>query len=783
MPRTTGFVEYSVEGFDEPFKVSWENGYLSHPTALAVPPGLLYSISPPDVQPTGPHAEAKWTFSQAGKVAAKVTGKPVPLEQFRTASPTTVMAKNTDWQALVTKATRAVIVTIDNKTRYKLDRVDHSLLVGGWALVPPETIAPNSAGQFAAHSTGLIGAVGGTVKYQLSGLADCMTLEFDNPFVGTTKFVGHPPKYLSIGATGEQLACSKITFVIQTKKKKGDTSNKPQFPAFNVMTQNTLLHPTRDGTIPQRAQKLLHGLSGSELEILCLQGLYHEAARNEMTKKLSSRFRHVSQPSGGLLVASVYPILEQSFFPFANGILDDLQTVKGIMGVKINIGSTLPNKILWIFTAHLQSDPSDDKDLHLVKTTRIQQVEACLRFVTKTLAKETKHQDIGVIFCGDLSLTAETDLEGESNVDRSNKKNSKLILNNYLEETPVNVQETVEALAQEISKNTEERQNGKSAEEPRIKCVGDVFRLLASQKLPLVAISQLRAALPDPRNKLMVLMAMTWLSVKQLIIEHLKSSAATQENAKQVYRNVILYTLQLLFGSPNIKVERPYYSQNPSVAVDADSEFDGFWQIIHNKLVTYYKQGLLPHEKKPEYQLVKQLHLLKYQLLRIFEEEIDIFLKEASKARIFKEESPVITIEDFLNMEFKPMHSIWGEFLAYVTPESAVLATVNQILERGQLGETEEYKKTITALKCTDVYRKLHPNVAGYTVMSKQTNIQKRSDFMFYWTSLGDQASKEQKLLTLQPEKSEVVCFDSEGWENQTLVHFGISTKFNIPTK
>lgn len=75
----------------------------------------------------------------------------------------------------------------------------------------------------------------------------------------------------------------------------------------------------------------------------------------------------------------------QSFFPFANGILDDLQTVKGIMGVKINIGSTLPNKILWIFTAHLQSDPSDDKDLHLVKTTRIQQVEACLRFVTKTL--------------------------------------------------------------------------------------------------------------------------------------------------------------------------------------------------------------------------------------------------------------------------------------------------------------------------------------------------------------------------------------------------------------
>lgn len=35
------------------------------------------------VQPTGPHAEAKWTFSQAGKVAAKVTGKPVPLEQFR----------------------------------------------------------------------------------------------------------------------------------------------------------------------------------------------------------------------------------------------------------------------------------------------------------------------------------------------------------------------------------------------------------------------------------------------------------------------------------------------------------------------------------------------------------------------------------------------------------------------------------------------------------------------------------------------------------------------------
>lgn len=58
---------------------------------------------------------------------------------------------------------------------------------------------------------------------------------------------------------------------------------------------------------------------------------------------------------------------------------------------------------------------------------------------------------------------------------------------------------------------------------------------------------------------------------------------------------------------------------------------------------------ILLKEKKPEYQLVKQLHLLKYQLLRIFEEEIDIFLKEASKARIFKGMASLLVISLFLN--------------------------------------------------------------------------------------------------------------------------------------
>lgn len=63
------------------------------------------------------------------------------------------------------------------------------------------------------------------------------------------------------------------------------------------MTQNTLLHPTRDGTIPQRAQKLLHGLSGSELEILCLQGKYSDLISVHRTLPFPEFFRASSNPS------------------------------------------------------------------------------------------------------------------------------------------------------------------------------------------------------------------------------------------------------------------------------------------------------------------------------------------------------------------------------------------------------------------------------------------------------------------------------------------------------
>lgn len=91
-------------------------------------------------------------------------------------------------------------------------------------------------------------------------------------------------------------------------------------------------------------------------------------------------------------------------------------------------------------------------------------------------------------------------------------------------------------------------------------------------------------------------------------------------------------------------------------------------------------------------------------IFHIWNVPVLLFPSASSRARI-----PVLTLPPCVPFVF--LH-FWVFFILILF--IAVLATVNQILERGQLGETEEYKKTITALKCTDVYRKLHPNVAGY---------------------------------------------------------------------
>jgi len=166
---TEASVFYSVEGSEElgSFSFSWTNPFIGNRAFNATVPNRLFNIT--EKISSNPYSEISWVVeSRAGPKRAVTQGYTATIT--RQLSQSSAPQKVVEWKQVVARSTRSVVVTIENKTRHKLVREEEQVGTGSiWALLPPETILPNSNGQCAAIARAFLNGVYAKLSYSVGG--------------------------------------------------------------------------------------------------------------------------------------------------------------------------------------------------------------------------------------------------------------------------------------------------------------------------------------------------------------------------------------------------------------------------------------------------------------------------------------------------------------------------------------------------------------------------------------------------------------------------------------
>jgi len=624
--------------------------------------------------------------------------------------------------------------------------------------------------------------------YNISGLKDSISFFLFNPMVGGSSYSAKTNfKQVTIHCESDNLSQANVKFII--KQSETSQNTKKLKASFNVVTYNTALNNTKDGAIPLRAKPILADVLKSGGNIICLQGLFSTRARDKFTKRFKELSYHIadskedptSLASHGMLIATKFPILKQSFFLFGNGVGKEMSvSKKGIIAIKLDLSSIKPSKLLYLFAAHLQSDPSemsDEKEVQRAKETRVKQLTMCRQFIVENVDRNvTSKTDAAVLFCGDFEIMAEIDntlnnVNGtlkETGSGTLSSKESKLVQNENeisLSLSTLDKTETIDSLVNHINENSP------------LNTVCKVFKLMTFFKVPTTQFGKLREGINKEHQKTIVLIAMGWQFMKEEIMILLQNSNATRENAKKVYVDTLVYVLQLIFKSPNMVVKKPRYSEKS----DALCESNAFWKLIKDKILEVYSCGFTEKEKS-NWNLLQRIQLFKYQIIHILENSTSLYLTSSAKARIFQETSPAITHDDILSVEVNENTEIWNKFIVTTTVSSSIKSALSIELPAGSLSRTKEYIDMMQLLgpRCTDVYRHQNPHLAGYTVLGEYNDlvvnksIKSRCDYMMTWKKLDT--------FTLLPLTCDSINVSSvkDTPDSQLSTHFSLNAVFEI---
>jgi endonuclease/exonuclease/phosphatase family metal-dependent hydrolase len=213
--------------------------------------------------------------------------------------------------------------------------------------------------------------------------------------------------------------------------------------SFKLLSLNTMiLPPVISATDPNsRAKKLAAKFIAENYDIICLQEVMYTPARQVLFDALQHEYPYATTRTSskltinlgthdqagllrvgkdsGVLVASKFPLLRTEFrlFP-SSGYGTDKMVQKGILACKVDLSSISPNKSLWIFSTHLQSNPDGGLVWRLhgdaVKKTRdarLKQMELINSFMSECIrsdeADRRRPEDVGIVLCGDFNITGE----------------------------------------------------------------------------------------------------------------------------------------------------------------------------------------------------------------------------------------------------------------------------------------------------------------------------------------------------------------------------------------
>jgi endonuclease/exonuclease/phosphatase family metal-dependent hydrolase len=161
-----------------------------------------------------------------------------------------------------------------------------------------------------------------------------------------------------------------------------------------------------------RAAAITNAVGAMDPDIICLQEVFDEDARDVFVQNLRPRYPHqvpkssttdLSPEDSGLFFASKLPIKWHGFEEFedAEPGTFDAASDKGIFGARIDVSARLQAiKYLHVFNTHLQATEA-------YHATRAKQLTQARHFMVKVLTGVHDTAHAGAVLVGDLNILAE----------------------------------------------------------------------------------------------------------------------------------------------------------------------------------------------------------------------------------------------------------------------------------------------------------------------------------------------------------------------------------------
>ncbi|GAM29053.1 hypothetical protein SAMD00019534_122290 [Acytostelium subglobosum LB1] len=735
---------------------------LSPSSLMSSPPSPGNSSgSIPNTRPNSlPHVASPLAFFSSLSPSTTTSNPSFPLPW--STLPGGTPADKENWKHTVRRATRGQFVSITNKTPRLLIRRDYVLDHGSWAEIPPEGIPPGATIEFGTAS-GLCAGTDGSIFYYSNGLKGDFKMSFNNPFIGENTFSYHCPPNFVIEKQVVPGTISYVYFTIIDKSlvpsgQSSTTSTSPSMhkdlktagsdlpdDSIRIMSLNIGLlsnHSMPPEVRCEHVAKLLVNLP-EKYDIICLQEVFNAQSKELLNKLLKPFYSYIVDKSGedsGLYFASTFPILWSDFRLFNEGIGLDVHASKGVQGVKLDISSVKENSSLYVFNAHLQSNPdgslawqmvSGDDKLKKAQTVRTLQLQSIRDFISSEISRNSGQKNAGLILCGDMNIVGEAEQV-------------------ISDEGSAVLSQIIPELAKKINKN-----------EMPATFSHQLLDNLLNNNVPIRYFGLLRSQINGPRMKSLMLTEMISYIIKKEIIELLSqrhNQTSSINDDESTYRDIILETFNCVF----------HY--------DTKASTDYWTMTLKRRLRAEFSSGLTELEELDFVDL--RNHVINLQLLTSLKRSLEVTLDTKANYQLIKGSrfksnmpAPLIVSEHIEELILPPLTSYWSidnnSDISYISSLDKMNLSgsgntnySNDANEENRikifLRPTEEYESMKVILGSpNDLYRLSNPHQPGYTIhqslnqMVNKVSAKERIDYIFSFNlspNFGDDEGRNQLL-------------------------------------
>ncbi len=187
---------------------------------------------------------------------------------------------------------------------------------------------------------------------------------------------------------------------------------------IKILTLNTAMmievHPFKvePGKL-KRAEKLSKALLKENYDIIFMQEVFQEAARDIIFSNLKNDYPYVIKKAGtdfmsedsGLALASKLPVLKKHYIEFTDYVGTDSFARKGCLFASFDLKAAgYPGVQLYTFNTHLQADKDNDD----IRRKQLREIRELMINIHNKIPASLGNSNVSSIFLGDLNIEGDT---------------------------------------------------------------------------------------------------------------------------------------------------------------------------------------------------------------------------------------------------------------------------------------------------------------------------------------------------------------------------------------